>query len=423
MAFKLRVNDYKIIELLLDFYAEKTSLPIAYYDIHKRNFIWSTKGIYSKLCEELNNRCVGDDVFCNQCKSDHEKRCLDPSGSFQMCHVGLWNIALPVMIGEKIVGALLSGQRRVSDVDMSDKSLETFNNYIGGIRDNDKKNILIENFSNTPVVEKNELYNNLFINLKNIQEKLISWLYEHQKDIREFRGRVHALAHEFLIPIQAIIADAENLYSEIENLELREISKNILDEMQKLGFIAENMRASIIGAKYYQYEFVKKSIYRLLIKTIDLYQGEANKKGIDILQPEISDYSKFPEIEMEYNQLQIAINNIIQNAVKYSYTSSYSRLFIAIKCRHESNHFVISFSNLGIGILPEEIEGELIFHAGYRGKLSADRFRTGSGLGLSEVKRIIDLHNGTVNITSNKSKTSEAYKTTVEIKIPLIHYT
>ncbi|MDR3630264.1 MAG: ATP-binding protein [Desulfocapsaceae bacterium] len=419
MPFKLRKNDHKIIELLLDIYADKTTLPVAYFDIYKKIFIWSKKGKYAPICNELNGQCNQNHKFCAGCTSDHEKRSQNPQGNFEICYVGLWNIALPIEIGGRVVGVLLSGQRKISDNQKSAISNTTFENFLEGITDNNKKVRLRKCFNETQAIDENEFNSNLLNNLKEFQEIFFEWIYEQQKDIREFRQHVHTLAHEFLIPIQAIIADSENLFVEQSEPELKRISKNILDEMQKLGIIAENMRSSILGAKYYQYEFSNRNIFEILTKSIDLYQSEANQKNVVIKSPS-SLSGNFPIIELEYKQMQIAINNLLQNAVKYSFSGAGGPLFIHIYCRQESNIFTISFSNIGTGILPEEIESNQIFEAGYRGKLSADRHRTGSGLGLSEVKRIMELHNGFVEISSDKTK-SDAYKTTVKIGIPIAH--
>lgn len=63
-----------------------------------------------------------------------------------------------------------------------------------------------------------------------------------------------------------------------------------------------------------------------------------------------------------------------------------------------------------------ELLNDKIFEYGYRGKLSADRHRTGSGMGLSEVKKIIKKHNGKVKIMSDPK--GSAYKTVVKVFLP-----
>lgn len=418
MPFKLRKSDKKIIQLLLDIYAEKTTLPIAYYDLRAKRFTWSHKGHYSPLCDELNNKCSKSDVFCRECAVDHELRCFNPAGKLEMCHAGLWNVALPINIGDTTVGTLLSGQRRVNDKKMSNMSSRAFQSFVKKQENHEKKEILIRLFDSTPAIDELEFDSQLLETLKKIQEYVYNWLYEQQRDIRDFRERVHTLAHEFLIPIQSIIADSENLFIEVESGELKLIAENILKEMQKLAIIAENMRSSVIGAKREQYIFEKHSIYKLLMKGRDLYQSEASQKGVEIRNPTTTDSTGFPYIEVESTQLQIAINNVLQNAVKYSFSSATGVLYIEIKCKTKSDNFYeISVSNLGTGILQYEIDDGLIFQSGYRGRLSLDKHRTGSGIGLSEVKRIIDLHGGSIHISSTKT-ISEAFKTIVNISIP-----
>lgn len=418
MPFRLRKNDKKIIKMLLDIYADATGLPVAYYDTHSNQYIWSSKGNYGPLCVELNGKFIKPETSDKECAQDHTNRCNNPSGKMEICHVGFWNVALPIKFGEMVVGTLLSGQRKINSPQMMRNSEEAFRHFNERQTDENQKAKFEALFNDTPSVVEEDFHTHLLENLRKIQEHLYNWLYEQRHEIRDFRERVHTLAHEFLIPIQSIIADSENLFLETEDAELKGMAANILNEMQKLAFIAENMRSAIIGAKREQYIFEAHNIYRILKKSCDLYQSEARQKGVEIRNPIAVSGSDFPRIEIELTQVQIAINNVIQNAVKYSYHSATGGLYIDIKCKKNGNFYTIEISNLGTGILPEEIEQGLIFQAGYRGVLSIDKFRTGSGLGLSEVLRIVEQHGGNIKVESIKTK-SEAYKTTVSISLPI----
>ena len=66
----------------------------------------------------------------------------------------------------------------------------------------------------------------------------------------------------------------------------------------------------------------------------------------------------------------------------------------------EQDYYVLTFENYGVGILQDEIDSDAIFEDGYQGKLTQGEYRTGSGLGLSFVKRIVDRHKGLIRVTS-----------------------
>lgn len=222
----------------------------------------------------------------------------------------------------------------------------------------------------------------------------------------------------FLLPIQSITASAENLYYAVAEKEQKEMAQNIVEEMKRLANFAENMRSSLIEAKEQTYHFEKYDIYTCLTKCIRLYRKEAEKKGVIIHDPFTISGEKFPEIDMHKIDLTRAFENLIHNAVKYSFSGYGREKFISIIGEQFENYYCISISNYGVGILPEELSSGKIFEEGYRGELSTDRFRTGSGIGLSEVKKIIKRHNGRIEITSEQ-KGGDAYETTVKVFIPI----
>lgn len=418
-------NAATVIKMLLDIYARKTTLPVAYYDLEKDSFVWSSAGEYSGLCVLLNDKFVGGRNSCAACNTDHIVRCKLPNGKPELCHAGLWNIALPVEIEGKVIGTLISGQRRLAGEVREALSRQRFEDFARNGCAGIAYSELLSSYESTGVVDEKGFDSNLLGNLKEVQEVIYRWFYEHERDSHQMRLRVQALAHDFLIPIQAIIADAENILIETAEGDIKDIATNILEEMQKLAIIAENMRSSLIGAKFEPYEFSSHSTLLLLKEAIRLFEREAKKKGVSIRTfPDLSDYRSFPQIEMSWPHMKTAIHNIIHNAVKYSYSSLQGDLYVNVTCKTEKEltgrYFVISVENLGTGILPNEIDDKLIFEPGYRGRLSADKHRTGSGLGLSEVKKTIDAHRGRIEVYSKPGK-HDAYKTTVRLHLPYRH--
>ena len=92
-------------------------------------------------------------------------------------------------------------------------------------------------------------------------------------------------------------------------------------------------------------------------------------------------------------ELQRAVANILENAVKFSADESEVRIAV----NASNGRAVITVADLGIGIAPEE--REKIFEPFFRGKGAVGR--NGSGLGLFLARRIAERHQGTIVATAN----------------------
>ena len=88
------------------------------------------------------------------------------------------------------------------------------------------------------------------------------------------------------------------------------------------------------------------------------------------------------------------IANLLDNSAKYSPVGGW----IAVQVRRESRSGVLSIRDGGAGIRPEELGR--IFDPFFRGAAPAGRPREGLGLGLALVKRLVELHGGTIDARS-----------------------
>jgi signal transduction histidine kinase len=89
-----------------------------------------------------------------------------------------------------------------------------------------------------------------------------------------------------------------------------------------------------------------------------------------------------------------AITNLLFNAIKYTPDGG----VIRVKTENQAGALAVEITDTGIGI--PEGEQARIFEEFYRAANARQMERDGDGLGLSLVKRIIDIHGGTINFTS-----------------------
>lgn len=94
------------------------------------------------------------------------------------------------------------------------------------------------------------------------------------------------------------------------------------------------------------------------------------------------------------DDIEIVFNNLLSNAVKYNITGGKAGITI------DSNdtEVLVVFSDTGIGIQPEDME--TLFTEFVRIKNEKTKNIAGSGLGLSIVKKVIELYKGTIKVES-----------------------
>lgn len=100
------------------------------------------------------------------------------------------------------------------------------------------------------------------------------------------------------------------------------------------------------------------------------------------------------------NDMEIVLNNLISNAVKYNYKEGK----VDVNLEKDIDQITIKVSDTGIGMKQEETSK--LFNEFVRIKNEKTRNITGSGLGLSIVKKVINLYNGDIQIDSTPEKGS-----------------
>lgn len=114
--------------------------------------------------------------------------------------------------------------------------------------------------------------------------------------------------------------------------------------------------------------------------------------------------------EVDEVKLSLAINNLIENAVKYNYDNGWVR--VSLNADHK--FFYIKVADSGVGI-PED-EQENVFERFYRVDKARSRETGGTGLGLSITRNAILMHRGAIKIYSKEKE-----GTTFTVRIPLTY--
>ncbi|MDF1548752.1 MAG: response regulator, partial [Bacteroidales bacterium] len=147
----------------------------------------------------------------------------------------------------------------------------------------------------------------------------------------------------------------------------------------------------------------KTDICEIAKMAIDTMEPMAIQKNIKI----IKNFDEEVILNGDANEIEIIFNNLISNAIKYNIENGKVDISIFTK----DNNVVIIVEDTGIGM--SEVDTKTLFNDFVRIKNEKTKNITGSGLGLSITKKIIDLYDGKI-----KTKSKEGSGTKFTITIP-----
>jgi len=244
--------------------------------------------------------------------------------------------------------------------------------------------------------------------LKQIEaEKKVKEALEKEKELNYLKTKFISIAsHEFRTPLTTVLSSTELLERYGRNWEIDKYTK--------------------------QTERIKKSVNYLTHLMDDVLTISRADSGKTSFNPKPIEFKKFcqsilddiralmtekHELEFNYNVyksilyvdeklLKHILVNLLSNAIKYSVDGG--KIVFEISLTSNVLQFIISDSGIGI---PEEDQSNL-FEPFNRGKNVKDIH--GTGLGMSIVKRSVDLHKGSVSFISKVG-----FGTTFTVKIPI----
>lgn len=200
-------------------------------------------------------------------------------------------------------------------------------------------------------------------------------------------------SHELKTPLTIIKGELEIALRKDRNID--EYKQSLKTSLEEVIVIEQTINDLLFLAKN------EKDLITTNMEEI-LYFDEIIDESIN----EVKNFAKINRIKIKFelletiefkgysNLLKIAIKNILKNAIQYSHANSE----IIVKSYKKNELFYISIQDFGIGIPSNE--QEKIFEKFYRTDRSRNKNSGGTGLGMSIVKKIIDIHKGSIQLES-----------------------
>lgn len=223
-----------------------------------------------------------------------------------------------------------------------------------------------------------------------------------QKKLSEIKTDfINNMTHEFKTPLATISLAVDALKNEkvMQDREKTDYFNNIIKE--------ENKRMNKHVETILQAALMDKNELKLNLKPVhahDLIQNALNNHQLQLHDKQgkvdLQLNAKNDVIEADEGHFTNMLSNLIDNSIKYSKET----LLLKITSHSTTKNLVIKIEDNGIGMNKETVHR--IFEKFYRAHTGNIHNIKGFGLGMSYVKRVIDVHKGKVKVESTLGKGS-----------------
>ena len=265
-------------------------------------------------------------------------------------------------------------------------------------------NMGLTNFSRREITLAKDLIIELSVIPLNLSEKDIGHLIvihdiSREKIVEEMKTEFVSLAaHQLRTPLTAINWSMGMLkngeYGKLNKEQSDVIDGTIKNDKRLIALVNNLLNITRIEEGKYISKTTLTDVKEIVASVIETYKIEAEKRNIKIeyMAPKTS-----PQVMADAEKIRIAVQNIIDNAVKYSYEGG----IILVTLKSDSRNVIFKVQDYGIGI-PKN-QQDKVFTKFFRGdnavKVEANN---GTGLGLFMTDNIIKAHGGKIKFESEE---------------------
>ena len=222
---------------------------------------------------------------------------------------------------------------------------------------------------------------------------------------------VSNVSHELKTPLTSmkVLADSLNGQDNVPVELYKEFMQDITQEIDRMNLMIQDLLTMVrLDKKAAVLNIEKTDVAWIIEAIIKRLRPIADKRNITLSFEKV-----VPVVaEVDASKLELALSNLIENAVKYNVDNGWVR----VNLDADRKYFYVVISDSGVGI-PEE-EQEHIYERFYRGDKSHSTEIEGTGLGLAITKSVIVLLRGVIKVNSRQGEGS-----TFQVRIPLVRQT
>lgn len=233
-------------------------------------------------------------------------------------------------------------------------------------------------------------------------EKHLRELQREREQMRILSHFIHNVSHEFRTPLTIIYTSVHLLMRTTDRKKHEVYQERIVNQINLLTRLVDDLHtmARLDIGRLMDHAVIHVSL--LLRQLVAAYQARLPERSFYLNLPD----NLLPDIMGSETDLVAALDRLMDNALRFSDETTP----IIITACYQATDLIIKIQDAGKGIAPKDMPH--IFKRFYRSDTSHTTH--GFGLGLPIAKRIIELHQGTIDIVSEPDKGS-----TVTITLPI----
>jgi signal transduction histidine kinase len=221
---------------------------------------------------------------------------------------------------------------------------------------------------------------------------------------------ISVTTHQLRTPLAAIKWTFNMILTDqlgIINSEQREfLDKGYQSTLRMISIVNSLVHIDHATAKKADYNFLRVDIVALMENIISDFTNQAQSKKISLnfVRPT----NTVPLIEIDENKIRMMLQNLLDNAIKYTPINGKITITISDKNLNTAQPTLgISISDTGVGI--PKAEQNKIFHKFFRASNARRQEPDGSGIGLYIARDIVDRHQGSIRFSSQEGKGTTFY--------------
>lgn len=224
------------------------------------------------------------------------------------------------------------------------------------------------------------------------------------RELSEFKSQLLTnITHEFRTPLTIIQGVSELFQDSLDNKIQPKDIKEGYDAIERnsrslLNLVNQMLDLAKLESKTLQLDLAKKDLVYVIKNAVNSLTSGAQKKNIALT---FETTTSSIEMNIDEQKLHTILTNLISNAIKF--TPEYGKIKVILDCPKVDDGPLVSIkiSDTGKGI--SETDLPYIFDRFFQPKSNKEN-SAGTGIGLSLVKELINLMEGTVDVTSELEK-------------------